>query len=77
MPAERQRLHQAIQEILQEAVALDGRQEECDLFNQPGGYQRLMSSQTAGNPCPTCATPIEKTNYLGGAIYYCPNCQLK
>ncbi|MBM3501476.1 MAG: endonuclease VIII, partial [Armatimonadetes bacterium] len=26
-------------------------------------------------PCPECATPIEKISFLGGACYFCPQCQ--
>jgi formamidopyrimidine-DNA glycosylase len=72
---ERRQLFDAIQETMAQAIALDGRQDEHDLFNQPGRYVRLMSSQTAGTPCPSCGTPIEKIAYLGGACYLCPRCQ--
>ncbi|HSB66773.1 MAG TPA: DNA-formamidopyrimidine glycosylase family protein [Anaerolineales bacterium] len=72
---DRQRLHDAIQDILAEAIRLGGRVDERDLFDHPGGYKRLMSSETVGQPCPVCGTKIEKLAYLGGACYYCPNCQ--
>jgi formamidopyrimidine-DNA glycosylase len=72
---ERVRLHKAIQGTLAEAIQLGGRQEEHDLFDHPGGYQRLMGSETVGQPCPVCGAKIEKFNYLGGACYICPSCQ--
>ncbi len=73
---ERSSLYSAIQETLSEAIRLGGRDDEHDLFDQPGGYHRLMSAQTAGTPCPVCGTTIEKFSYLGGACYVCPGCQV-
>jgi formamidopyrimidine-DNA glycosylase len=72
---ERQALYKAIRQTLAEMVELGGRDSEFDLHNQPGGYQRILHSKTVGNPCHECGTPIEKTQYLGGAVYYCPSCQ--
>jgi formamidopyrimidine-DNA glycosylase len=72
---QRQALYQAILTTLQQAIALGGRSDEVDLFNQPGGYVRIMDSQSAGKPCPECGTTIEKIQYLGGACYFCPQCQ--
>jgi formamidopyrimidine-DNA glycosylase len=73
---ERKHLYAAIQDTLAEAIRLDGREDERDLFNHPGGYKRLMSSATVGKPCPVCGTQIEKISYLGGACYLCPTCQI-
>jgi formamidopyrimidine-DNA glycosylase len=69
------RLHDAIESTVREVIAGGGRHDEYDLFNQPGGYVRLMDGKTAGRPCPVCETPIEKLQYLGGACYLCPRCQ--
>ena len=74
-PAEREQLYQAVQETVSLAIQVGGREEECDLFGHAGGYRRLMSSQTVGEPCSVCGTTIEKMAYLGGACYYCPQCQ--
>jgi formamidopyrimidine-DNA glycosylase len=73
--AERERLYHAIQETVSQAIQAGGREDERDLFDRPGGYRRLMSSQTAGTPCPVCGSTIEKIAYLGGACYLCPQCQ--
>jgi formamidopyrimidine-DNA glycosylase len=73
---DRLRLYTAIQDTLSEAIRMNGREDEHDLFDHPGGYQRLMSSQTVGQPCPVCGTRIEKNFYLGGACYLCPSCQV-
>jgi formamidopyrimidine-DNA glycosylase len=76
-PRDRLQLYAAIQDTLAEAIRLDGRLEEHDLFDHPGGYRRRMGSETVGQPCPVCGTQIEKIAYLGGACYLCPACQEK
>jgi formamidopyrimidine-DNA glycosylase len=73
---EHERLYTAIQETIAQAIKLGGREDEHDLFDRPGGYKRLMSSQAVGHPCPNCGTPIQKFSYLGGACYLCPSCQV-
>jgi len=72
---ERLQLFTAIQETMGQAIALGGRQDERNLFDRPGYYQRIMGNQTVGKPCPTCGTSIQKIAYLGGACYLCPQCQ--
>lgn len=72
---QRRRLHAAIQTTVQDVIALGGRSDEVDLYGRPGGYVRLMSSQTMGQPCPGCGATIEKLQYLGGANYFCAHCQ--
>jgi formamidopyrimidine-DNA glycosylase len=74
---ERQRLYAAIQSTLAEAIKLGGRDDERNLFDHPGGYHRLMSNQSVGQPCPDCGTSIQKLSYLGGACYLCPTCQVQ
>lgn len=72
---EREMLYVAVTETIQQAVQKGGRDSECDLFNQPGQYTRILHSKSVGTPCPNCQTPIEKNTFLGGAVYYCPQCQ--
>jgi formamidopyrimidine-DNA glycosylase len=69
-------LYHAILDILQQAIDLGGRSEEYDLFNHPGGYQRIMDKRAVGNPCPRCGETVQKIQYLGGACYFCPVCQV-
>lgn len=73
---ERLALYEAIKEILKQAVDFGGRDTERSLYNRRGGYTRILDSRTKGRPCPVCGTPIEKIQYLGGAAYFCPNCQV-
>lgn len=74
---ERQALFDAIKYTLAEMVELGGRDNEHDINDQPGGYQRKLHSKTVGQPCHLCGTPIEKIQYLGGAAYFCPSCQVE
>jgi formamidopyrimidine-DNA glycosylase len=70
------RLYDAIMSTVREAVAKGGRSDEFDLHGRPGGYQRVMDSKAAGTPCPQCGARIEKSAYLGGSCYFCPDCQI-
>jgi formamidopyrimidine-DNA glycosylase len=74
-PDQRRKMYDAIVGIINEAIAKGGRYDEFNLYNRPGGYVRLMDSRAAGHPCPVCRAKVEKIQYLGGACYFCPNCQ--
>ncbi len=69
-------LYSSIRRLVSEVTACGGRYDEVDLYGHPGGYVRLMDKNSAGKPCPVCGTVIEKMQYLGGACYFCPNCQV-
>jgi formamidopyrimidine-DNA glycosylase len=75
-PGQRRDLYDAILYTVKEVIDKGGRNDETDLFNQRGGYVRLMDSAAAGKPCPECGTKIQKIQYLGGACYFCPKCQV-
>jgi len=72
---QKQKLYRAIVQTVADAIDKGGRSDEFDLFNQPGGYVRIMDSKAVGKPCPVCGTAIEKMQYLGGACYFCSQCQ--
>jgi formamidopyrimidine-DNA glycosylase len=72
---EQRSLYDAIQSTLSQMVELGGRYEERDLYGNRGGYVRILDSKTKGTPCRECGSLIEKDQYLGGAIYFCPTCQ--
>jgi formamidopyrimidine-DNA glycosylase len=72
---QRQKLYGAIVTTVQDVIEKGGRADEFDLFGGRGGYARLMDRNTVGNPCPRCRAFVEKIQYLGGACYFCPNCQ--
>jgi formamidopyrimidine-DNA glycosylase len=69
-------LYAAIIATVQAAIAGGGRNDKFDLYNRPGGYRRVMDSRAAGQPCPVCGATVEKIQYLGGACYFCPRCQM-
>ena len=69
------RLFRSVKDTLAEMTRLGGRDTEKDLFGSAGRYRTLLSKNTVGKPCPVCATDIQKTSYLGGAVYWCPMCQ--
>jgi formamidopyrimidine-DNA glycosylase len=69
-------LYHAILDILRQVIEQGGRSEEIDLFKHPGRYQRIMDNRAAGHPCPRCGETVEKIQYLGGACYFCPACQV-
>lgn len=73
---EQHTLYHAITDTLTQMVELGGRYSERDLYGNRGGYVRILDSKTRGKPCPECGTPIEKIQYLGGACYFCPGCQV-
>lgn len=74
-PGQRRDLYAAIVDVVGEIIAGGGRNDESDLFGQPGKYIRVMDSAAAGKPCPDCGTTVQKMQYLGGACYFCPKCQ--
>ena len=69
-------LHEAIVSTVAEAINLGGRHDETDLHGNPGRYVRRMDRAAAGRPCSACGTTVEKIQYLGGACYVCPSCQV-
>lgn len=72
---QRHTLYSSIVGTVGEATEMGGRYDEYDLYNNPGGYIRKMDKNAVGRPCPECGAEIEKIQYLGGACYFCPNCQ--
>ena len=73
---EQKALYTAIRSTITEIIDQGGRYDEVDLFGQPGGYVRLMDKHALKRPCPVCGGEVEKINYLGGACYLCPQCQV-
>ena len=72
---QKQELFDAILSTVNQVMEEGGRYDEYDLYNQRGGYVRVMDKNSAGTPCPVCGNTIKKIQYLGGACYICPSCQ--
>ena len=68
------RLHAAIQQVLNEGIALRGTQR--DLFGRKGeAIHRRNIFEKTREPCPRCGTPIKYVRIGGRNTHYCPNCQ--
>lgn len=72
---QRKRIYDAVTDTLERMTAAGGRDTEKNLFGTPGGYPTMLSKKTVGKPCPYCGNLIQKANYLGGTVYFCPACQ--
>ncbi|HUW10412.1 MAG TPA: DNA-formamidopyrimidine glycosylase family protein [Anaerolineae bacterium] len=72
---QRSALYEAIAGTVAQVTEQGGRYDEVDLYNNPGGYVRLLDKNAVGRPCPACGGNVEKFQYLGGACYVCPACQ--
>ncbi|NLI93525.1 MAG: endonuclease VIII [Peptococcaceae bacterium] len=68
-------MFRVVKETLAEMTSLGGRDTEKDLFGNMGGYRTILSKNTVGKPCPVCGAEIQKAAYLGGSVYWCPECQ--
>lgn len=69
------RLFDAIKTTIAEMTLQGGRDTEKGLHGAWGNYRVILCKNTLTAPCPVCGEQIRKEAYLGGAIYYCPNCQ--
>lgn len=72
------RLHQAIVELLEEAIAWGGTTVRTyrDARGAAGGFQqRLAVYGRAGQPCPRCGTPVARIRVAGRSSCFCPACQ--
>lgn len=70
-----EQIYEAVADTLRKMTASGGRNTEKDLFGRPGGYAVMLSRHTVGSGCPYCGAIIRKASYLGGTVYFCPNCQ--
>lgn len=70
-----ERMFTSMKDTLKDMTDKGGRDTERDLFGTPGGYRTLLSSKTYGAPCPRCSSDIVRKPYMGGNVYFCPECQ--
>jgi formamidopyrimidine-DNA glycosylase len=68
-------LYDSVKNTLFEMTANGGRDTERDLFGCSGGYRTILSAKSSESPCPVCGSAIIREAYLGGKIYFCPECQ--
>ena len=68
------KLHDAIQRVLSEGIALRGTQR--DLFGRKGqAIHRRYIFEKSGESCPRCGGRIAYLRIGGRNTFYCPNCQ--
>ena len=72
---ERSDLFHCLKVTLESMISKGGRDTEKDFYGNQGGYKTLLSKNTYKKPCPNCGGSIVKEAYLGGTIYFCPDCQ--
>lgn len=72
---EKENLYNSLKSTLQEMTSKGGRDTQKDLYGNAGGYKTILSSKTWKQPCPVCGGVIVKEAFMGGTIYYCPDCQ--
>ncbi len=69
-------LWQALRETLQESISQGGAPFELNLYGQNGGWgANFLVAYREGQPCPVCATPVEKIKTGSTSSYICPACQ--
>jgi len=68
-------LFKSVKNTLLEMTEKGGRDTEQDIFGHTGGYKTVLSKNTVNQPCPVCGSFIQKQAYMGGSIYFCPECQ--
>ena len=68
-------LYDSAVKTIRQMTDMGGRDTEKNIYGTEGGYKTIMSAKAYKNPCPVCGGEITKENYLGGSVYYCPNCQ--
>ncbi|MFC4787698.1 MULTISPECIES: bifunctional DNA-formamidopyrimidine glycosylase/DNA-(apurinic or apyrimidinic site) lyase [Giesbergeria] len=71
-------LHQAIQQVLAQAVASGGStlRDFASADGQSGHFQQQAHVYgREGAPCHTCATPVRMVRQAQRSSYYCPRCQ--
>ncbi len=73
--SQRDILFHSLKDTLMDMTSGGGRDTQTDLFGNYGRYETILSAKTWKNPCPRCGGKIVKEAYLGGTVYYCPQCQ--
>lgn len=71
----KEELFNALKETLAQMTARGGRDTQSDLYGINGGYPTILSAKTWKSPCICCGGTLVKEAYLGGSVYYCPECQ--
>ena len=77
-PAQLERLHQALVEVLQTSIGVGGTtfSDFRDLTGTNGNYgNAAWVYRRGGQPCRVCRTAIRRDKLSGRSSHWCPNCQ--
>ena len=71
-------LYHAIHQGLEPSLQKGGAFYETNLFGQKGGFvfEDILVGYRQGQPCPVCATPIQKIKTGSTSSFICPTCQV-
>jgi len=69
------RIYNSIKKVFPAVIAGGGKDTDKDLYGNFGKYKTHASKNTLGSPCERCGGLVTKEAFLGGAVYYCPQCQ--
>lgn len=69
-------LYDSVKKTLATMRDSGGRDTESNLYGKPGAYRTIMSKKGLAAPCPRCGGAIVRQAYLGGNVYFCPDCQV-
>src|ERR1700686_1714445 len=77
-----ERLHQAILDVLSDAISESSTSranlEQPNGFSYGEAFERFWQVyEREGEPCVTCGARIRRTNHGGRSTYWCPKCQRK
>jgi formamidopyrimidine-DNA glycosylase len=70
-----QQIFNAIKAVPSAIISAGGKNIDKDIYGKLGGFSCRVSRNTVGKPCFRCKNKIIKEAYLGGSVFYCPNCQ--
>jgi formamidopyrimidine-DNA glycosylase len=76
-PTEISGLFSAIHQGLEPALELGGAFYEQTIYGKPGGFTRdhILIGYQEGQPCPNCASSIQKIKTGSTSTFICPSCQ--
>lgn len=63
---QKHRLYDAIKSLIQQRIALGGKDQFIDLYGKQGGYTPAMGPNMKNKPCTACGTLVEKLSFGGG-----------
>ena len=69
------KIYNSIKKVFPAVIAAGGKDTDKDLYGQFGRYETHVSKKTLGESCERCGGLVTKEAFLGGAVYYCSQCQ--